>query len=72
MSVSSNYSRANSWTVECVTMDFVGILCSEESSVRIKSDVALVLCLCAGADSDWHHLESVTCREGHAQRVERG
>lgn len=32
----------------------------------------LVLCLHAGADSDWHHLEPVTCREGHAQRVERG
>lgn len=31
----------------------------------------LVSHICAGADSDWHHLESVTCREGHAQRVER-
>ena len=28
-------------------------------------------CLCAGADSDWYHLEFVTCWEDHAQRVER-
>lgn len=27
---------------------------------------------CAGGDSDWHHLEPVTCWQGHAQRVEGG
>ena len=31
-----------------------------------------VSCLCPGADSDGHHLESVTCRKGHAQRMESG
>lgn len=51
-----------------VTVDFVAILCSEKWCCSCK----LVLCLRAGADSDWHHLEPVTCREGHAQRVERG
>lgn len=36
----------------------------------IWSDVHPLL-LSAGADSDWHYLESVPCWEGHAQRVER-
>ncbi|KAL7390635.1 hypothetical protein ABVT39_024737 [Epinephelus coioides] len=27
---------------------------------------------CVGADSDWHHLESVTSWEGHTQTLERG
>lgn len=31
----------------------------------------LYLFLSAGADSDWHYLEPVTCWEGHAKRVER-
>lgn len=37
----------------------------------VTLDDTLFICLCAGADSDWHHLEFVTCWEAHAQRVER-
>lgn len=31
----------------------------------------LVCCLCAGADSDWHNLEFVTCWENDAQTMEK-
>lgn len=62
----------NIWLNSGVTLDytlnhFFLVSCVRKKSVPKKKKC----CLCAGADSDWHHLEFVTCWEDHAQRVER-